>query len=273
MNIFGKERDPNWLDQGMDALKYDGFFVLKDVVQKDFLTSVRAAMYEAQKKITAIVGHEKLRAAGEVGVLRTMFRFDPIFFKFLEMPEVLRIVDITVSNSAIMHLQNGFILPSLPPNDTPKVFQNRFHRDFKRILNGYMCSINTFFAIDDFNENNGATLVVPGTHQVNEEPSLEYSQKNAIPLVCPAGSMVVFDSTLWHAAGVNSSGKDRLAINHQFTRSYIKQQVDYVRSVDISKLGLHERTKQLLGWYTRIPTSIEDFYVPPNERLYRADQG
>lgn len=40
--------------------------------------------------------------------------------------------------------------------------------------------------------------------------------------------MVVFDSTLWHASGANTLGSDRLAINHQFTRSCIKQQIDYV---------------------------------------------
>ncbi len=43
--------------------------------------------------------------------------------------------------------------------------------------------------------------------------------------------MIVFDSTLWHAAGANVSGSDRLAINHQFTRSFIKQQIDYVRAL------------------------------------------
>ena len=53
----------------------------------------------------------------------------------------------------------------------------------------------------------------------------------AVPVECPAGSALVFDSTLWHAAGANVSGADRLAINHQFTRSYLKQQIDYVRAV------------------------------------------
>ena len=52
--------------------------------------------------------------------------------------------------------------------------------------------------------------------------------KNTIAVECPAGSMVVFDSTLWHASGANTLGSDRLAINHQFTRSCIKQQIDYV---------------------------------------------
>ena len=43
--------------------------------------------------------------------------------------------------------------------------------------------------------------------------------------------MLVFDSSIWHAAGDNTSGKDRLALNQQFTRAYVKQQVDYVRAL------------------------------------------
>jgi ectoine hydroxylase-related dioxygenase (phytanoyl-CoA dioxygenase family) len=86
--------------------------------------------------------------------------------------------------------------------------------------------------------------------------------------------MVVFDSTLWHAAGANTSGKDRLAINHQFTRSYIKQQIDYVRGLgDATVLAQPARTQQLLGWYTRVVTSLDEYYRSESERLYRKGQG
>ena len=86
--------------------------------------------------------------------------------------------------------------------------------------------------------------------------------------------MIVFDSTLWHAAGDNTSGRDRLALNQQFTRSYIKQQIDYVRALgDDVVLAQQPRTQQLLGWYTRVVTSLEEFYRPPDQRLYRSGQG
>jgi ectoine hydroxylase-related dioxygenase (phytanoyl-CoA dioxygenase family) len=84
----------------------------------------------------------------------------------------------------------------------------------------------------------------------------------------------VFDSTLWHASGRNTSGRDRLSINHQFTRSWIKPQIDYVRALGDGFVGsLPERSRQLLGWYTRVVTSLDEFYRPPEERLYRAGQG
>ena len=76
--------------------------------------------------------------------------------------------------------------------------------------------------------------------------------------------MIVFDSTLMHAAGENVSGRDRLAINQQFTRSYVKQQVDYVRALgDEVVLAQKDRTQQLLGWYTRVVTSLDEYYRPP----------
>jgi ectoine hydroxylase-related dioxygenase (phytanoyl-CoA dioxygenase family) len=268
------QRDNDWLDQALAALSYNGVVVVTDVLDDDFLTQTREAMYGAQRAIRDAVGEEKLERAGELGVLRLMVVFDDHFLRFLERPEALAIVDNTVSETAILHLQNGLILPSFPQGEVPATFQTTFHRDFPRHLNGYLASINLFFAIDEFTEQNGATLVVPGTHQQPEQPPAAYFDRNSQPVVCPAGSMMIFDSTLWHAAGANVSGKDRLAINHQFTRSFFKQQMDYVRALGSERvLAQTPRTQQLLGWYTRTPTSLDDYYKPPEERLYRGGQG
>jgi ectoine hydroxylase-related dioxygenase (phytanoyl-CoA dioxygenase family) len=232
-------------------------------------------MYRAQSAIRREVGDERLRRAGEIGVLRLMLKYEPHFLRFLEIPELLAVVDATVSETAIMHLQNGFILPSFEGSSgAPKVFQNTYHRDFPRYLNGYMASVNIFFAIDEFRADNGSTWVVPGSHQQAAPPSPAYCEAHAVPATCAAGSMIVFDSTLWHAAGQNVSGEDRLAINHQFTRSFIKQQIDYVRAVDEPQvLALPARSQQLLGYYTRVVTSLDEYYRPEGERLYRKGQG
>jgi ectoine hydroxylase-related dioxygenase (phytanoyl-CoA dioxygenase family) len=238
------------------------------------IEETRNAMYDAQQRIREDVGEDRLVGAGELGVLRLMIAYNPHFFRLLELEPVLDVVDATVSETAVLHLQNGLILPSFDPGTAPDVFQLRFHRDFPRVLNGYLMSINTFFAIDEFRADNGATIVVPATHQSDPAPPQQFLRTHALPVVCPAGSMIVFDSTLMHAAGENTSGRDRLAINQQFTRSYVKQQVDYVRALgEDAVLGQRERTQQLLGWYTRVVTSLDEFYRPPEERLYRSGQG
>lgn len=258
----------------LEQVSTTGYAVVESVLSESFIQTTRDAMYRVRETISRDVGQERLGRAGELGVLRLMMKYDPHFFRFLEVPELLAIVDGSISNTAIMHLQNGFILPSHRAGETPGIFQTTFHQDFPRVLNGYLASINIMFAIDDFSTHTGATFVVPGTHQMMTPPTDDYLKANAVPVQCPAGSMVVFDSTLWHAAGDNTSGHDRLAINHQFTRSFIKQQIDYVRALgDQVVLAQRPRTQQLLGWYTRVVTSLDEYYRPESERLYRKGQG
>jgi ectoine hydroxylase-related dioxygenase (phytanoyl-CoA dioxygenase family) len=274
MLVVDCHTEDDWLPLTLEALRYDGAAVVTGVLSDALLETTRLRMYRVQEQVVAAVGAERLQRSGEVGVLRLMLKYDPFFCRFLEVPELLAIVDNTVSPTAILHLQNGFILPAFAPKEAPDVFQNRFHMDFPRVLEGYLASINLLFAIDPFTAENGATLAVPGTHQRASSPSAEYLRRRAVPVECPAGSMFAFDSTLYHAAGANVSGRDRLAINHQFTRSWIKQQIDYVRALGDEVVQAQQpRTQQLLGWYTRVVTSLDEYYRPEKERLYRKGQG
>ncbi len=269
-------RRPEWLGHALASVRRDGYAIVEDVLGAAMLERTREAMYDVRERIRADVGAERLERAGELGVLRLMLRYDCHFVSLLELEEVLAVVDSCLSSTAILHLQNGLILPPRDPARDSSVgrFQRSFHRDFPRYLQGYVASVNTFLAIDEFTTDNGATLLVPGSHQRAEAPDREEMEASAVPAVCPAGSMVVFDSTLWHAAGPNRSARDRLAINQQFTRSFIKPQIDYVRALGEEMVSRYEpRTQQLLGWYTRVVTSLDEYYRSPEERLYRSGQG
>lgn len=248
----------DWLERISSAMEWDGVAVVEGVLEQALLGRLRMAMFKAGLGIEQEIGKERLEAAGELGVLRLMFKYDQTFYKLLELQEVLSVVDHLLGNCAILHVQNGLMLPS----GAGGVFQTKLHQDFKRDVG--LVSINTLFAVDDFTSENGATMVIPGSHIMG---------KGGVPVSveCPAGSMIVFDSRLWHCAGVNTSGKPRLGINQQFTASWIKQQLDYCRALDVS--GLKPRTQQLLGYYTRVPANLDEFYRPEEERLYRRAQG
>jgi ectoine hydroxylase-related dioxygenase (phytanoyl-CoA dioxygenase family) len=267
--------DDGWLTGAIERLHDVGYAVVEGVIDDERLERGKRGLYDVQGAINEEGGPDRLQRAGELGVLRIMARFDPWFLSLLETPEMLAVVDATVSETAILHLQNGFILP---PTDAKEdgggTFQQTFHRDFPRYLEGYVASVNVLLTFDEFTADNGGTLIVPGSHQRAEAPDQAYMSDATIALECPAGSMVLFDSTIWHAAGVNRSDRDRLAVNHQFTRSWIKQQIDYVRALgDDLVLEQPPRTQQLLGWYTRVVSSHDEYYRPAEERLYRAGQG
>ncbi len=271
---FSCKSHKDWVAPSLQAVRHSGCCVIEDVLSRGFLDETAEALYRVREMILSEIGQDRIDRAGEIGVLRLMQLYDPHFFKFLEIPEALTLIDRTVSPTAIQHMQNGFIWPSRSEGTAQEVFQNQFHRDFPRVLNGYMMSVNLYFTITDFTVETGATRVVPGTHQTTESPDPDYLANNAITVECPPGSILFFDSTLWHAAGENISGKDRLSINHQFTRSYVKQQIDYPRA--LGERGLAHpvaRTQRLLGYWTRVPTSLDEYYRPPETRLYRSGQG
>lgn len=266
-------QDPDWLLFVEQDLQTVGYAVVPGFIPNALLATLPECMYTAQRDIEQEIGRERLARAGERGVLRLLPRFGQAFTDLLTLPAMLQVVDRLLGATAILHLQNGFILP--PGESCPAdVFQYRFHMDFPRYLNSYLASINVFLAVDAFDCDNGATLVVPGTQQRAQVPPPAYLRHKALPLSCPAGSAIVFDSTLWHAAGENRSAHNRLAINHQFTRSWIKQQIDYCRALPTELLAaLPERTRQLMGMHTRVVTSLDEYYQPEEHRLYRKGQG
>lgn len=75
----------------------------------------------------------------------------------------------------------------------------------------YTC--NSIWFLCDFDLSNGATHVVPGSHKFGARPDSNSTPHcDEIRLVGSAGSVVVFNSHVWHSAGLNESCRDRPAL-------------------------------------------------------------
>src|SRR5262249_44376350 len=121
-----------WLAACLESVRTVGYAVVERVLSESFLTRTRDAMYRCRNDIVRDIGDEGLARAGELGALRLMMRYAPHFFEFLALPEFLAVVDGTVSSTAILHLQNGFILPSVQNVEARGRFQSTYHQDFPR---------------------------------------------------------------------------------------------------------------------------------------------
>jgi ectoine hydroxylase-related dioxygenase (phytanoyl-CoA dioxygenase family) len=261
----------NWINDCQSILDRDGVVIVGNLIGRNDSMKLSSALEESLRLAVKSIGHEVLSGAGERGVVRCPFIYNDIFFELFANKMILEIVEVFVGSNAICHLQNGIVLhPNFSPENLG--FQEILHRDFPRYLNGYCASINTFFCLSDFTKENGGTRFVLGSHQKQHDtPPTGYEE---YIVEAESGSLIVFDSTVWHAGGVNKSNATRNAINIQWTRSFIKQQIDLIRLIDPKVLHkLPERTQQILGFYTRIPTNMKEYYVLPQERLYRSGQG
>ncbi len=158
------------------------------------------------------------------------------------------------------------------PHDPSYVI--RIHRDQRTFSGDLHLMAQLLVMLDDFTEDNGATYLLTGSHRLREKPSDDVFFARAARAVGPAGSIVVFDSNLWHAAGVNRTDRPRRALTLAFTRPFIKQQLDYPRTLGYERReSFSPALRQLLGYNARVPASLDEWYQPPSKRMYQRDQG
>jgi len=158
------------------------------------------------------------------------------------------------------------------PNDVSYV--GRVHRDQRTFSGDIHLMVQLLVMLDDFTEANGATYLLSGSQRLAVPPSNDVFFRDAVRATGSAGSVVVFNSNLWHAAGVNRTDRPRRALTIAFTRPFMKQQLDYPRALGYDRGdSLSPELRQLLGYNARVPASLDEWYQPPEKRMYKRDQG
>ena len=148
------------------------------------------------------------------------------------------------------------------------------HRDTATYIENYRFRINVLLALEDFTEENGATKILPFPFSQNEKPSDDYFHNNHISIKLKKGEVLFFNSYLWHCGGENRTSQMRPAVTLSYNPPFIKQQFDYVKIMgDNYFLSATEKTKQVLGYNSRVPTTLTEWYKPKNQRFYKAEQG
>ncbi|MDO3644403.1 phytanoyl-CoA dioxygenase family protein [Mucilaginibacter sp. L3T2-6] len=245
-----------------------GWIVYEDAVDDTLINKIADSLepsYEARRKIQIKNGI----AAAMNGTLHHLVEKDTFTMEFLER---------NFCAAQIRHfLKGNYILNSLGAvinlkGDMPYV-QN-VHRDIRSFTGDYKLMIQMMVILDDFTLENGATYLLSGSHKREERPTDDYFYKNADRAVVKKGSIILFDSNVWHATGKNNTDGKRRTLTMAFTRPFFKPQLDYPRSLGYEYgESLSEDLRQVLGYNARIPENLEEYYQPVEKRMYQPGQG
>jgi hypothetical protein len=245
-----------------------GWVLLSSVVSAEFVERLARALdsvYADQRELQLRNGVGN----GTNGTVHHLPCAGGSFLELLDRDHGQHLLDSYFQGPYILNTYGGLL--NLP--DDPS-YVARVHRDQRTFSGDLHLMAQLLVMLDEFTEENGATFLLTGSHRRAEKPSDEMFFREAARAVGPAGSIVVFDSNLWHAAGRNRSGRPRRALTLAFTRPFIKQQLDYPRALGYGRAeSLSERLRQLLGYNARVPTSLGEWYQPADRRLYKRDQG
>lgn len=104
----------------------------------------------------------------------------------------------------------------------PRSQAQALHVDFERDRDGWTM-VGFIFMVDEFRRDNGATRFIPGSHhwctvpdKLRNDPRAD--DGNQIVACGPAGSIIVFNGSVWHGHTANSSDEPRRSIQGAYIR-------------------------------------------------------
>ena len=111
---------------------------------------------------------------------------------------------------------------------------------------GPLC-VNAMIALTDYTADNGATLVVPGSHlwSKGRVPAPE----DIHPAEMPAGSVAIFSGETIHAGGTSTSARIRRGLSVSYCAGWLRPVENCYLNLTVAQVAaLPERAQELLGF-------------------------
>ena len=267
-------------------IRMNGFSVVDNVIPEAAVGEIREQVVCLQKENDAAsrARQEATRARGHrigaegVGVLKQVINCTQTFAPYLGDSRIIETAEtffgpyvrISCTDVVINHPGNerGYWHSDWPYNQT-----NASH--IRAPYPDTMMHLSSIWMLTDFSAKNGGTLLIPGSHRSSDNPSkgdIEDIDRDApypteTYAAGTAGSVLLYDSRLWHAVAPNNSDQARVALIVRYAPWWL--------NLNPTMIGAPEHTAMVVETggknYESTPIKREAFEsLPPNiQELYR----
>jgi ectoine hydroxylase-related dioxygenase (phytanoyl-CoA dioxygenase family) len=233
------------MDVGLHVkeVQEQGYTIVEDAIESDLIDELNDSLnrlerfLDVQPAPNSFEGHHTLR-------IYNLLAYDDVWQRVPVHPNVLPIVDGV--------LDPGCLISSLSSiNILPGETEQPIHADDQLIPleKPHVPTVcNSMWALTDFTEANGATRLIPGSHLRDHDP--EYGAPyDSIPAEMHKGSVLVWNGSLWHGGGANTTDENRIGIAMNYCAGYIRQQENQQLGLTREKVATFEpRLRQLVGY-------------------------
>lgn len=152
---------------------------------------------------------------------------DPAFEEALMNPVVHTMARYFLGKSVLLSDMNALIKRTDP---APTHFLHTDQHGTPPPLPQYLQTLNVTWTLTDYSREEGSVALVPGSHRWGHKPRphqvnhlAEDANVKAIPINCPAGSLIIWGGTTWHGSYPRSAPGLRMTLIFVFSRVYMKQ--------------------------------------------------
>lgn len=218
MDTSLKAVSPEQLMQWQQAFERDGYVVLRDLVAPAQVQDLKDALLAVEERHG--FGYAKTSFEGFKTVrINNLLAYDERFWAVPLQPSVLALAESLLDRELLL---SSLCSLTLGPGQTAQPL----HEDTQQLPLARPrppLAINAMWALSDFTEDNGATRIVPGSHKLDHAPAYG-AQVETVAATMAAGSVMLFDSALWHMGGANTTDARRYALSCYYCMGWMRQQ-------------------------------------------------
>lgn len=256
MANIAREVNDEEFEQHLKNIDIYGYCVVSEFLQNSVVEDLRSKVDARWAEVAQGVYGGRPERDDKDQVIYNLQNKDKIFIDILGAPFVERLC------SAKLNDEYYRFLPISCPNYILNYYNARssgakldLHIDSHIPNPGiYTNAMQVVYVLDDMNDSNGCTVVVPGSHR-----SGEFSDRGLVDVksVCAKrGDLVIWDSRLWHGTRENSAKSSRWALIATMSRWWMKQAMDIPAALPQNIYEqLTDRQKLLMGFCSLPPKS------------------
>jgi hypothetical protein len=173
---------------------------------------------------------------------------DPIFDEVLLNPKLMALTDLALGRGAVI----SQLTSSVKPQARRPGIGLGLHADqnwFPEPFPEHMQTITCCWACDEFTLEHGATMVIPKSHFHRRLPTREEMAacEGAVPIECPAGSIVVWNGETWHGSYKRTAAGERVVLHITYGRNCLRPIESYDHLADDYFEGKPDALRMILG--------------------------
>ena len=238
--------DPELLSDLLQRLNQDGYIILEKLFSEETMDALKADVLPRFKHEAGRNNFEGLATQR----LYSMMAETDIANPMVEHPLILGLLDkIFEPNYLLSQLQ----VINIHPNEAaqPLHYDDGFY-PWPRPRRALGAA--TIIAVDDFTEENGATVVIPQSHLWGDRIPEEADMKTSLKAIMPKGSVLFFLGTLWHGGGANKTTSPRMCLTAQYCAPFCRTQENFSLSIPKARVKtFSENIQRLLGYSIHQP--------------------
>jgi len=203
------------IQTGREQILNRGYAILENVIPPDAVGGVCEGVTEAA------IGRDIANVPAGRGAVSGLINHTQVFAPYLAEPRLLGLTRAVLGE----HVRVSFTSTIVA---LPGATQLKWHADwpFNQHNAGHIdppypdtvMHLTSIWMLTDFTPLNGATTIVPGSHREPNNPTGGYGigeydeHPEAVQVVGAAGTVMVMDSRMWHAAPANAADEPRIGL-------------------------------------------------------------